>query len=304
MSQRAALPRLHSPLAVSLGLLLIGCGGGGGDGNTLAVQAVASVSVGAPKYSQKLLVTVTGTALDRGLTVSSPACPNMTQSNTAPNVSTATTAYFQCTVSALGASRVVVSATPGSLELGSASYTVPAPRVTMTVSNGASIAGSFVIALDAVNAPITVNNFLAYVNSGFYDGTDAAATRTVFHRIVPGFVVQGGGYRSFAAGAVPVEKTPGNPIMLEATSLSNVQWSVAMARTATANSATSQFFINLVNNSSSLDPSSTTAGYAVFGAVGSGTAVVSSMITSCSTAIGSECVPTPNIVITLATQTQ
>lgn len=302
MSQRAATPRLHAPLAASLGLLLIGCGGGGG--NALTVQAVTSVSVGTPKYSQKLLVTVTGAALDRGLTVASLACPGMTQSTTAPNVSTATTAYYQCTVSAVGAGRVAVSATAGSPELGSASYTVPTPQVTMTVANGASIAGSFVIALDALNAPITVNNFLAYVNSGFYDGTDVAATRTVFHRIVPGFVVQGGGYAPFAAGATPVEKKPGNPIVLEATTLSNVQWSVAMARTATANSATSQFFINLVNNSASLDPSSTTAGYAVFGTVGNGTAVVSSMLTSCSTAIGSECVPSPNIVITSATQTQ
>ncbi|MBC7728808.1 MAG: peptidylprolyl isomerase [Microbacteriaceae bacterium] len=271
------------------------------------MTSVTGVSTGVPKFSQKLLVTVTGTALDRGLSVSSPACSGMTLSSTAPNVSTATTAYFQCTVSAVGVSRVGVAAATGGAELGSVSVTVPSPQVTMAVSNGAAVNGSFVITLDPAKAPITVNNFLSYVNAGFYDGRDAPATKTVFHRVIAGFVVQGGGITPYASGATPVVKAASAPIALEVgVGLSNVQWSVAMARGNTANSANSQFFINLVDNSASNDPSSVSAGYAVFGNVSAGTAVVTSMLAApCAPIVGlSECAPNPNIVITSATQTQ
>ncbi len=162
-------------------------------------------------------------------------------------------------------------------------------------------------------APITVDNFLAYVNSGFYDGLDKKGA-TIFHRVVPGFVVQGGGYGAATSGTLPaVKATPFAPISLELTGGSNVQWTATMARTADANSATSQFFFNLVNNSASLDKSASTAGYAVFADVSGSAAVIQAIAAAAPcTALLSDgtplqdgsCVPVPNVTITSATQTQ
>ena len=169
----------------------------------------------------------------------------------------------------------------------------------MAVSNGAAVAGSMVITLAPDRAPLTVDNFLAYVNAGFYNGT-------IFHRVVAGFVIQGGGL--VPGTPLPTLKTPPfAPIALEVgVGLSNLQWTIAMARTSVLNSATSQFFINLVNNAGSLDPSASTAGYAVFGSVSGNTALVSAIVAApCQTGTGiSECLPTPNMVITSAAQTQ
>lgn len=130
--------------------------------------------------------------------------------------------------------------------------------------------GEIVIALDA-RAPITVTNFLKYVNAKFYDNT-------IFHRVVPGFVVQGGG---LITGFVEKKTDLGGAIKLESNvGLSNVKYSIAMARQADPNfdSATSQFFFNSVDNntgSTSLDyKSATEPGYAVFGRVISGQATV------------------------------
>ena len=298
-----------APPLAALVLGTVGCGGGGGGGDGGApppapppppVFAVTAVTAGTPKYSQPLLITVTGTKLDQGLAATAAGCNGMALSTTAPNISSATTAYFTCTISAVGPGRVAVTAAGGGAELGAASYTVPQPQVTLAVSNGAGVNGDVVVTLDAVKAPVTVNNFLAYVNTSFYNGT-------VFHRVVPGFVVQGGGYTAFVNGVPPAPKPTNAPIALEVNvGLSNVQWSIAMARAAAANSATSQFFINLVNNANLLDPSATSAGYAVFGSVTAGTAVVASMAAApCAPAAGvSECAPNPNVVITTAQQTQ
>jgi cyclophilin family peptidyl-prolyl cis-trans isomerase len=117
--------------------------------------------------------------------------------------------------------------------------------------------------------------------------------------------VQGGGYAPITPPTVPAPKPGTNPpIVLEVgKGLGNVQWSVAMARTNLPNSATSEFFINLQNNPS-LDTAN--GGYAVFGAVTAGTNVVSAIAAApCTPIVGfSECVPTPNILITTAAQTQ
>jgi peptidyl-prolyl cis-trans isomerase A (cyclophilin A) len=121
-------------------------------------------------------------------------------------------------------------------------------------------AGDIVIELDAAKAPKSVENFLAYVKSGHYKGT-------VFHRVIAGFMVQAGGM-----DAKMVEKPTRAPIPLEAgNGLSNVRGAVAMARTGQPNSATSQFFINVVDNPR-LD--SFGGGYAVFGRVVAGMDVV------------------------------
>ena len=130
--------------------------------------------------------------------------------------------------------------------------------------------GSFGIALFMDEAPLTAANFLDYVEEGFYDGSDGLGA-TIFHRVVADFVVQGGGFT--AAG---VQKNTHPPVVNEATTsgLSNTRATVAMARTSDPDSATCQFFVNLVDNSF-LDPGqSTPEGYAVFGLVTRGIDVV------------------------------
>jgi peptidyl-prolyl cis-trans isomerase A (cyclophilin A) len=122
--------------------------------------------------------------------------------------------------------------------------------------------GNIEIELDAQKAPVSVENFLAYVDSGHYDGT-------VFHRVIPDFMIQGGGFdKSFA------QKATRGPIKNEADNgLLNQRGTVAMARTSDVNSATSQFFINLKDNAF-LNHGGRDFGYAVFGKVTSGMDVV------------------------------
>jgi cyclophilin family peptidyl-prolyl cis-trans isomerase len=118
------------------------------------------------------------------------------------------------------------------------------------------------IELDFVNAPITASNFKQYVEDGFFDGT-------VFHRVIKGFMIQGGGFTSEA-----VQKVTRNPIKLESDNgLNNNRGAIAMARTNVPDSATSQFFINTEKNSF-LDYTSNNPGYAVFGKVIEGMDVV------------------------------
>ena len=118
--------------------------------------------------------------------------------------------------------------------------------------------GPIVIELFEEEAPITSKNFLEYAESGFFNGT-------LFHRVIPGFVIQGGGMES---GMVNKEGNP--PIMNEGNNgIKNLKWTLSMARTNDPHSASSQFFINLVNNVS-LDHTEETIqgwGYAVFGEV-------------------------------------
>jgi peptidyl-prolyl cis-trans isomerase A (cyclophilin A) len=122
--------------------------------------------------------------------------------------------------------------------------------------------GDIVLELNAEAAPITVENFLTYVDAGFYDGT-------IFHRVIPGFMVQCGGFTPDME-----QKTTREPIKNEADNgLSNEPYTIAMARTQVVDSATSQFFINLADNVF-LDHGKRDFGYAVFGKVVEGTDVV------------------------------
>jgi len=127
--------------------------------------------------------------------------------------------------------------------------------------------GNIEIELDREHAPTTVENFLTYVKAGFYNGT-------VFHRVVKGFVIQAGGYTTDGA-----EKATNAAIKLESNNgLSNTAGMVAMARLTQPNTATSQFYINLVDNSDDLDYiSPSKPGYAVFGKVVSGMDVVNAI---------------------------
>jgi|TARA_Y100000310_G_scaffold336467_3_gene421072 peptidyl-prolyl cis-trans isomerase A (cyclophilin A) len=131
------------------------------------------------------------------------------------------------------------------------------PLVVLTTNLGA-----ITIQLDAEKAPISVANFLAYVDAGFY-------SNTLFHRVIPGFMIQGGGY-----GLKLEDKENMAPIKNEAANgLNNVRGSVALARTSVIDSATSQFFINTVDNAF-LNHTATNFGYAVFGKVIEGMEVV------------------------------
>ena len=126
--------------------------------------------------------------------------------------------------------------------------------------------GGITIELNEEKAPITVKNFISYVEKKFYDNT-------IFHRIIDGFMIQGGG---FSNEEMPAQKKPDDPIKNEGkkSGLSNIRGSIAMARTNDPDSATSQFFINVVDNKN-LDPGGFSAdGYAVFGKVTKGMDVV------------------------------
>lgn len=115
--------------------------------------------------------------------------------------------------------------------------------------------GTMKIELFADKAPLTCDNFLTYVRDGFYDGT-------IFHRVIPNFVLQGGGMTETMA-----EKTTRSPIKNEADNgLCNVRGTLSMARTQAVDSATSQFFVNLRDNAF-LDHGARDFGYAVFGRV-------------------------------------
>jgi peptidyl-prolyl cis-trans isomerase B (cyclophilin B) len=125
--------------------------------------------------------------------------------------------------------------------------------------------GVITIELDAAKAPLSVANFLAYVNKGHYDGT-------IFHRVIPGFMVQGGGFEPGMK-----QKSSDKPINNEANNgLKNTMYTLAMARTSDAHSATAQFFINVADNGflNHTAPSAQGWGYAVFGKVVEGTELV------------------------------
>ncbi|UVH60103.1 peptidylprolyl isomerase [Variovorax paradoxus] len=133
-----------------------------------------------------------------------------------------------------------------------------APRVKLATS-----AGDIVVELDAAKAPKSVENFLQYVKDKHYDGT-------VFHRVIDGFMIQGGGFTADLQ-----QKPTRAPIPLEASNgLKNDKYTIAMARTGNPNSATSQFFINVKNNDSLNAPNPDGYGYTVFGKVVAGTDVV------------------------------
>ena len=133
--------------------------------------------------------------------------------------------------------------------------------------------GSITIELNPEKAPITTANFLRYVDDGFYDGDDDLGV-TTFHRVIDGFMIQGGGYNLEGT-----KKTTYGPITSEASNgLSNLRGTVAMARTNDPDSATSQFFINHIDNTF-LDFTADNAGYTVFGEVIAGMDVVDEIAT-------------------------
>lgn len=146
--------------------------------------------------------------------------------------------------------------------------------------------GNIELQLNQAKAPVSVANFQQYVSSGFYKGT-------VFHRVIPGFMIQGGGFDEKMN-----QKTTQAPIKNEANNgLTNDKYTIAMARTNDPDSATAQFFIN-VNNNAFLNYSASNPGYAVFGKVTKGFDVVDKIAGVKTATVGMyENVPTTPVVI-------
>lgn len=158
------------------------------------------------------------------------------------------------------------------------------PQVILETSKG-----NITLELDPEKAPVTVKNFLSYVDSGFYNGT-------IFHRVIPGFMVQGGGMTPDMK-----EKSTQAPIKNEAANgLSNQRGTIAMARTQVVDSATAQFFINVKDNDF-LNHRNTTAsgfGYCVFGKVVTGMDVADKIVSVPTKSVGyHEDVPAESILI-------
>ena len=152
--------------------------------------------------------------------------------------------------------------------------------------------GNITIELDAEKAPATVKNFLDYVNSGFYNGT-------IFHRVISGFMIQGGGFEPGMK-----QKPTKDPIKNEAANgLSNDMYTVAMARTSSPHSATAQFFINTANNDflNYTSPDTQGYGYCVFGKVVEGKNVVDAIRkVKTGNKSGFQDVPDEDVIITKA----
>lgn len=163
----------------------------------------------------------------------------------------------------------------------------------MTKVNLSTNYGPIVLELDDQKAPNTVRNFVDYVNAGHYNGT-------IFHRVIPGFMIQGGGFEPGMR-----QKGTTAPIQNEANNgLKNTKYTVAMARTNDPHSATAQFFINVSDNDflNHSAPSAAGWGYAVFGAVTEGTDVVDKIAgVATSSASGHQDVPVSDVVIESAT---
>jgi len=240
-------------LATTIGLAACG---GSDDSTDPTVNSMAATPA---TYGRTAVWTVSGLNLDRGIvfSITSGSCEGI-----APlGEGTSFQRQYTCQITSLGELIGEVSKAGGGF-LASLRVMIPQPVVRMTTSLGV-----IDLELDPDKAPVTVSNFLSYVNGTFYNNT-------IFHRVIKEFVIQGGG---FAPGTPnPVPKAPTQPaIALESNNgLSNLRGTLAMARTADPNSATSQYFINVVDNPSLDYRSDAEPGYAVFGKVIAGLDVV------------------------------
>ncbi len=147
--------------------------------------------------------------------------------------------------------------------------------------------GSITVQLDPEHAPKTVANFLSYVDKKAYDGT-------IFHRVIPGFMIQGGGFKPDMT-----EISYDAPVANEApnSGLKNLRGTISMARTSDPDSATAQFFLNLVDNAM-LDPNEQGPGYAVFGKITQGLDVMDKIAQVPTTTVGQyENVPSTAVTI-------
>lgn len=256
----------------------------------ITAPPVTGLSAANLKYGQKAYFAYPASPL-QAVALRSGACTNI---NNEEALSTADTRVTSCTLRNTGSVNFDVMDTSNNISVLQANLSVPQPQVTLTTS-----LGPVVMELNQQAAPVTVDNFLAYVNQSpsFYAGT-------IFHRVDSGFVAQGGG---FTSGATMTQKTGLRaPITLESNNgLLNDRATVAMARTDAPNSATSQFYVNLAKNTSLNYVSEQSPGYAVFGRVITGMDVIDLMATKPVKVVGSfSNVPVTDINILSAFQTQ
>jgi cyclophilin family peptidyl-prolyl cis-trans isomerase len=239
-------------LATTLTATLVGCGGG-----ATSDPAPPSIQSGGLTYGKQATFYVGITSVNPGTTFSATHCSTLqsTPSNVASYLA------YTCTINAAGALVFTGTDATGKV-IATQSFTVPNPQVLVATS-----LGSFVVELNQAKAPISTDNFLRYVTDGFYKDT-------LFHRVIANFVIQAGG---FTKGPTP--KTATSPaIPLESQNgLSNLRGTLAMARTSEPDSATSQFYINLKDNTSLDYANAQNPGYAVFGSVVAGLTVVDSI---------------------------
>lgn len=258
---------------------LVACGGG------TSAPFPPSMQSSSLAYGKPATFYVGVTTLNPGTTFSASNCSDL-QSVTS---TVANTLAYRCTISAAGA--LVLTGTDASGKtIATQSFTVPNPQVLI-----ATTAGNFVVELNPTKAPLSSDNFLRYVDAGFYKDT-------LFHRVIANFVIQAGG---FTAGPIP--KTPSyDAIALESQNgLRNLRGSLAMARTADVNSATSQFYINVKDNTSLDYVSASQPGYAVFGTVVNNLSVIDQIaVVPTGISAGMADVPVTDIVITNAVRIQ
>jgi peptidyl-prolyl cis-trans isomerase A (cyclophilin A) len=267
--------------ALVLSCLISACGGT----NDFS-PVVTGVKVQSAQYGKMATIYLGGKDLRSNLLVdTSGAC---TSPSFASNSNT-DTLVLNCVVAKTGDFSLVVQTAEGAA-IYSTTLNIPLPQVALITAKG-----SITVQLDPTLAPISTNNFLSYVNKGFYRST-------LFHRVIPNFVIQGGGY---TAGLVK-QTGQSAPIELESNKgLSNVRGSLAMARTNPPNSATSEFYINLVDNLSLDYKNAANPGYAVFGKVVQGMEVADAMAAEPTGVVGGfSDVPLSDITLSLALQTK
>ena len=286
-------PALAAGFAICI-FALSACGSSSSSSSAVASAAVSAVTAVNPAVGKVTTFNILGANLPASIAATTTGCTDVAVISS----TSSTSRQFTCTPDGTS---VAVSIDYGSTAPFKTSLAVPLPQVTFLTSMG-----TVVVELYPDKAPVTVKNFLNYVGNGFY-------TNTIFHRVVPGFVTQGGGFVSDAVNTIQQKTNSTAPIVLESKSgLSNLKYTLAMARLGQPDTATSQFFFNAINNTA-LDNTSTTAvanGYAVFGKAISGTAVLDSMnavanaTLSSGTYAGYSNVPTTTLVLQSATRTQ
>lgn len=267
--------------ATCLVSLLAACGG-----STGFPPVITGVKVQTLKYGNTATVYLGGKDLRSSITVeSNGGCTNPSFASN----STTDTLVLNCVVKLVGDVPLTFKAEDGSV-IYTTTLTVPKPQVTLFTTKG-----TVVLELDPSTAPISSNNYLSYVSKGFY-------TSTLFHRVISGFMIQGGGYttgmvkKTGQAAAIELESNKG---------LSNLRGTLAMARTDVFNSATSEFFINVVDNTFLDYKTEASPGYAVFGKVVQGMDVVDAIVAQpTGVSNGFADVPLTDVVISLALQTQ
>jgi len=287
MKQRRISWRAWAAMTVSA-LGLVACGGGSSSGGPSVSNMAANNTI----YGRTMTVTVSGAALsspDLQLDVQGP-CSDMVRATPALDFQ----ATFTCRVEGIGTITSVIRDAAGA-ELGRLRVNIPAPQVRFTVLQGGR-SGVFVVELDPVAAPITALNFIRYVNAGFYRDT-------IFHRVLPNQIVQGGQYTT----DLSLRPALFDPIKLESDNgLKNLRGTIAMARAQDPNSASAQFYINLVDNPAFDRQGAEIPGYAVFGKLITGQEFAAELGRVPVASISNEfpSLPLTNIVMTAVVQTQ